>query len=143
LTIAGTGQAVPVPTPAPSVAITVPRLAPIIVPGSVKITNVTASGFQVFLDASSTPRDLTSGNFVFTATSGSTLNGGSQNSQIVSLTSVATPWFDPSNAAGVSNGGAFSLTVPFTFNGSISALGTVSVTLINSVGTSAAVSGGQ
>jgi len=140
LTVAGTSQTVPLPSPVPSFPITVPRLAPIIVPGSVKITSVTSSGFQVFLDASSTPRDLTSANVTFTAASGTTLNG---TSFTISLTSAATPWFDPANATGVANGGALSLTLPFTFTGSTSALGTASVTLTNSVGTSAAVSGGQ
>jgi hypothetical protein len=122
------------------VIITVPRLVPVIVPGSVKITNITASGFQVFLDASSTPRDLTSANFTFTAASGTQLNG---TSFTVSLTSTAAPWFDPGNATAVSNGGAFSLTIPFTFSGDTSAIGSVSVTLTNSVGTSAPQSGGR
>ena len=138
LTVAGTGQAVPLPSPVPSVGITVPRLAPIIVPGSVKITSITSSGFQVFLDASSTPRDLSSASVSFTAAAGTTLNG---TQFTVSLTAPAGAWFVPANAN--PNGGAFSLTMPFTFTGDTSSLGTVSVTLTNSVGTSIAQSGGK
>lgn len=134
------GQAVPLPATVPSVTITVPRLAPVIVPGSVRITAVTATSFQVFLDASSTPRDLTSAAFTFTAASGTQLNG---TSFTVSLTSTAASWFVATNNDATANGGAFSLTFPFTYSGDTSALNTVSVTLTNSVGTSAPVSGGK
>jgi hypothetical protein len=140
LTMVGTTQTVPFPGSPPNVKITVPRLAPIIVPGSVKITNVTSSGFQVVLDASSTPRDLTSGAFVFTAASGAQLNGCTPNCAVPFGNDSAT-WF--ASATGVTNGGAFSLAVPFTFSGDTSVIGTVSVTLTNSAGTSAAVSGGR
>jgi hypothetical protein len=138
--LAGTGQALPLPTPAPSQTIVVPRLAPVIVPGSVKITNITSSGFQVVLTAISTPRDLSSANVTFTAASGTQLTG--TQTLTVSLTSVAGPWFDPANATAVASGGAFSLTIPFNYSGDTSALGSVSATLTNSVGTSTAVSGG-
>ncbi len=142
LTVASTGQSVSVPFPAPSVGITVPRLAPVIVAGSVRITSITATSFLVFLDASSTPRDLNGvgASLTFTAASGTQLNG---TSFTVSLTSTAAPWFDPANATAVANGGAFSLTFLFTFSGDTTALGTVSVTLTNSVGPSAAASGGR
>ncbi|SPF37513.1 hypothetical protein SBA4_2010018 [Candidatus Sulfopaludibacter sp. SbA4] len=122
----------------PSAPITVPRLAPVIVPGSVKITSITSSGFQVILDASSTPRDLTGATFTFAAAPNATLNG---TSQTVSLTTAASGWFVPANEN--PSGGTFSLTVPFPFTGNTSALGTVSVTLTNSAGTSVAQSGGQ
>jgi len=134
------GQPAPLPVTVPSVTITVPRLAPVIVPGSVRITGVTATGFQVFLDASSTPRDLVSASFTFTATSGTQLNG---TSFTVSLASTSASWFVATNTDATANGGAFSLTFPFTFSGDTSALNTVSVTLTNSVGTSTAVTGGK
>jgi len=140
LMITGTAQVAPFSGQAPSAKITVPALAPIIVPGSVKIMNVTASGFQVFLDASSTTRDLSSGAFVFTAATGTQMNGCTP-SCTVSFASEAAAWF--ASSAGVSNGGATSLTVPFTFSGDTSVIGSVSVTLTNSVGTSAPVSGGK
>jgi hypothetical protein len=139
LTIASTGQALSLPTPAPSQTIAVPRLAPIIVPGSVMITGITSAGFQVVLVASSTPRDLSGANLVFTAASGTQLNGTQSFS--VPLTSVAGPWFDPANAAAVASGGAFSLTFAFAYSGDTSALGSVSATLTNSAGTSIPVTG--
>jgi hypothetical protein len=140
LTMAGSAQSVPFPGQPPNVKITVPALPPIIVPGSVKITNVTASGFQVFLDASSTTRDLTSGAFVFTAAPGTQMNGCTP-SCTVSFATEAAAWF--ASATGVSNGGTVSLTVPFAFSGDTSVIGTVAVTLTNSAGTSAPVSGGK
>jgi hypothetical protein len=135
------GQSV-LPANPPSTNITVPRLAPIIVPGSVKIINITSTGFSVFLDASSTPRDLTSASVTFTAASGDQLNG---TQFTVSLTTAAnTTWFpDTGTNRGVANGGMFSLTMPFTYSGDTTAIGTVLVTLTNSVGTSTGVSGGR
>ena len=121
--------------------ITVPRIAPVIVPGSVKLTGVSGSGFTLFLDGSSTPRDLTSASVTFTPANSTQLNG---TQFTVPLTSAATAWFADTGAnRGVANGGSFSLTIPFTYAGDLSALGTVSVTLTNSVGTSAAVNGGR
>jgi hypothetical protein len=121
--------------------ITVGRFAPTIVPGSVKIINITATGFSVFLDGTSTPRDLTSASLTFTAAAGDQLNG---TQFTISLTAAAAAWFSDSGAnRGVANGGAFALTLPFTYSGDTTAIGTVSVTVTNSVGTSAAVSGGR
>jgi hypothetical protein len=134
------GQTLPFAGPPPTVKITVPVLPPIIVPGSVKITNVTSSGFQVFLDASSTTRDLASGAFVFTAAPGTQMNGCTPNCT-VNFGPEATAWF--ASPAGISNGGTTSLTVPFAFSGDTNVIGTVSVTLTNSVGTSAPASGGK
>ena len=134
----GQNQSVAVPSPAPSTQITVPRLAPVIVPGSVKIINVTSTGFLVDLQASSTPRDLSSAALTFTAATGTQLNG---TSFTIPLTSGATDWFASAN--GRNSGSAFDLQIPFTYNGDTTALGAVSVTLTNSAGTSAAVSGGR
>ncbi len=140
LMIPGGAQIVPFAGTPPSVKITLPALPPVIVPGSVKITNVTASGFQVFLDASSTSRDLISGAFVFTAASGTQMNGCTPNCT-VTFGPEAAAWF--ASGAGISNGGTTSLSVPFTFNGDANVIGTVSVTLTNSVGTSVPVTGGR
>ncbi len=131
------GQSV-LPANLVTASITLGRLAPVIVPGSVKITNITSTGFSVFLDASSTPRDLTSASLTFTAASGTQLNGATET---VSLSTPATTWFG--STPGVTNGGAFSVTMQFAYSGDPTAIGTVSVTLTNSVGTSAAVSGGR
>jgi hypothetical protein len=140
-TVAGTIAAVitevnGTPLPAgsqPSVTQTVKSLAPVITAGSVQITGVSATGFTVELNAYSTTRDLTTATFTFTASSGSTLNGASQS---VNLGTVAAAWF--ASSAGLQAGGSFHLAAPFAYSGNTSALGTVSVTLTNSMGTSAA-----
>jgi hypothetical protein len=132
--VAGTTNVLP--QPAPSGSVTVSRLAPVISSGSVKIVNLTSTGFQVQLDAFSTPRDVTGATFNF---SGTGLTGTT--SFQVSLTSIASDWF--SSTAGLKNGGNFQLTVPFTFSGDTSVLTGVSVTLSNSVGSSSPVAGGD
>jgi hypothetical protein len=118
-------------------AITVPPLAPIISPGSVQILNVTASGFDVELVANSSPRDLKTATFAFSAAAGTQITGTSTFS--IDVTALMTNWY--AGAAGQSYGSAFSLTVPFTFSGSSAAISSVTVTLTNSVGTSSAVAG--
>jgi hypothetical protein len=135
-----TGQAVPLPSQAPATTIVVARAVPVIVPGSVKITNITSTGFNVTFNASSNPRDL-AGNgatLTFTAASGTILNG---TSFTVSLAAPGTTYFQLPE--GLANGGALSATIPFNYTGDTSAIGTVSVTITNSVGTSAAQSGGR
>ena len=129
---------IPGQTPSTS-TITVDAAAPIIETNSVQITNVTASGFDVEFVATSTTRDATNATFTFTPVSGDQITGTS--TFTVDVSSLLTPWF--SSANGLTYGGAFSLTIPFTLTGSSSAIQSVSVTLTNSVGTSTPVSGGQ
>jgi hypothetical protein len=128
------------PQPAPSATVKVPLIAPVITSGSVTITNLTSTGFDVQLDAYSTSRDLQSATISFQAASGTQLNGTTSFS--VPLSSIAPGWF--SGATGLQNGSSFQLTVPFTFSGDTSVFGpnSVSVTLTNSVGSSSAVTGG-
>ena len=140
LTLSSTGQSV-LPSQTVFATLTVPRSAPVIVPGSVKIINITSTGFSVFLDGTTTTRELVSASLTFTAATGAQLNGASET---ISLTSASTAWFSDTGAGrGVANGGAFSLTIPFNYTGDPTAIGTVSVTITNTVGTSAAVSGGR
>src|SRR5262249_39971736 len=64
------------PTPSPSVAtFNVPLAAPLI--DSVKIINISSTGFTVSVAGSATSRDVTSSHFDFTAADGATLNGTS------------------------------------------------------------------
>ena len=118
--------------------ITVPASVPTIVPGSVQVANVTSSGFQLLLDADSTTRDVASASVVFTPAPGANLGGPL--TFTVPLTAVSQTWFASSNAEGVANGGAFSLMIPFSYTGDPGVLGTVTVTVTNSLGTSAAAS---
>jgi hypothetical protein len=131
LTLTVTGQ-----TGAAS-TLTVPPSVPIITPGSVQILNVTASGFEVEVIANSSPRDLKTATFSFSAASGTSISGTTAFS--VDVSSLMTGWY--TGTLSQQYGSAFSLTVPFTFTGSSSAISSVSVTLTNSVGSSAPVTG--
>jgi len=126
------------PETAPAAAITVGRFVPSIVPGSVRIVKNASAGLSVSLDASSTTCDLSSANLTVQAASGARLHGGQAT---ISLTAPAASWL-PGAAAncGVAEGGAFSVTIPFTDLADTAAIGAISVTLTNSAGTSAAVS---
>jgi hypothetical protein len=135
--LAGTANVLP--KPAPTITIAVPRLAPVIAAGSVKIASLTSTGFDVDLNAFSTSRDLQEATFVFTGASGTTLSG--QSSFQVSFSSAAASYFGGST--GLKNGGSFGLTVHFTYSGDTSVIsgGSVAVTVSNSVGTSSEVTG--
>ena len=111
------------PQPAPSASVVVPPLSPVL--KSVSIINQTSSGFGVQITAYSTPRDLANATFVFTAASGTDLNGSSP--PAVALSSTAQPYFASTN--GALGGGTFVLVVPFSFTGNTSALGSVAVSL--------------
>jgi hypothetical protein len=116
--------------------VTIGSVAPIIEAGSVQITNITSTGFDVELVATSTTLELKTATFTFTAAAGAQISGSATFTADVS--SLLAPWFASSN---YQYGGAFSLSIPFTISGPSSAIGSVSVTLTNSSGTSSAVSG--
>jgi hypothetical protein len=103
------------------------------------MVNVTASSFEVELTAYSTPRDLSSARFTFIAAADSDLEGNS--TLDVALNERFSGWYE--SAEGRQNGGAFRLRVPFALEGDAGAIDSVVVTLTNSAGTSAAVSGGR
>jgi len=136
--LAGTADVLP--QPAPTLSVIVPRLAPVIQPGSVTIVNLSATGFDVQLNAYSTPRDLVNATFLFQAAPGSVLTG--QTSFQVPYNTLASTYFGGSE--GLQNGGYFGLTVHFSFSGDTTVIsgGSVGVTLSNSVGTSTQETGG-
>ena len=114
--------------PAPQRSTRVDRLAP-------KITSMTAvktaAGFEVRIIGYSTTRDVTQGTFHVVFSNGTSADA------TVTLTDSARAWF--SDAASSPFGGQFSLTQPFSLQGQ-GALTSVSVTLTNGQGASAAVS---
>jgi hypothetical protein len=132
LTLTAPGQTV-------TSSVTIPPIAPIIEANSVQILDVTSTGFVVELVANSTPRDVQSVSFTFNAAAGAQLNGTTTFS--VNISSAMAQWYGSSEGQGY--GSAFSLQVPFTLSGNSAAIGSVSVTLTNSLGTSAAVTGTQ
>ena len=120
------------PTPAPSRTIQIPATAPV-------ITSVTAAsnstGFTVTVVGYSSTRDVASAVFTFTPASGANLTTGQVT---VPVGPVFSAWYQ--SAASAPYGSQFTLTQPFTVNGNLQAVASVSVTLTNSVGTSAASS---
>jgi hypothetical protein len=89
------------------------------------------------VSAYSNTREVSQAVLQFTPASGQSLQ---TTSLTVSLTSAASTWFQ----SGTSDqyGSQFVLTLPFTVtDGSVSAIGSVSVQLVNSQGTSASASG--
>ena len=101
---------------------------------SVALQQVTG-GLSVVVTGYSNTREVSSGSFTFTASSGNTL---SQTQFTVALTSAYAAWF--SSTASNPTGGQFKLTVPFSVTGSTAAITKVSVTLTNAKGASAAAS---
>jgi hypothetical protein len=127
-----------VPGQAPTTSIlTVPRVAPVIEANSVQILDLTSTGFVVELVANSTPRDLQNAAFTFSAASGANINGTSTFN--VDVSSLLAQWY--ASSEGQSYGSAFSLQVPFTLSGNGKAIQSVTVTLTNSAGTSAPMTG--
>ncbi len=118
------------PSPAPTQTITIAKSAPVI--QSVTFSN-TGGGLTVTVIGYSTTREMTSGAFTFAPTTGNTL---AQNTVTVPLASAFATWYQ----SGASNpfGGQFKLTVPFTVSSNAAGVASVSVTLTNSVATSAA-----
>ena len=132
------GGASVLPSPAPTRTYTIARMAPVITANSVRMTNVTSSGFNIELSAYASTRDITSATYTFNPTSGSKLSGSTLG---VNLGGILSSWYGDSN--GMANGGAFYLSVPFAVSGDVSAVGSVTVTLSNSLGPSAGVTGGR
>jgi hypothetical protein len=99
------------------------------------VATQTTSGIQVVIDGLSTTRDMKSATFQFTPASGATLQ---TTSVTVDVSAMFAAWYQSSSSLPL--GSQFSLTIPFTVNGGVNTIASVSVTLTNSVGTSAAVS---
>ncbi len=120
------------PSPAPSASITIARSAPVI--RSVQRVSTTG-GFEVWITGYSPPRELTQAVVTFHAAAGSNL----QTTQVtIPLTDAARGWYQDSGSA--QYGSQFTIVQPFQVQGNANAVASVSVTLANSVGTSAAAS---
>jgi hypothetical protein len=115
----------------------VPASAPIITAGSVQILDISSTGFDVEVIGNSSTRDLKTAIFTFDAAANTSISG--TNTFNVDVSSIMTTWY--SGTTSQQYGSQFLLTVPFTFSGSSAAIGSVSVTLVNSVGTSTSVTG--
>jgi hypothetical protein len=98
---------------------------PVVQPGSVQFTNVTANGFDVEFIAMAPLRVATNSSITFSPASGSTIAG--QQTFDFDITSALNTWF--ASTESLKYGGMFSLTFSFQFNGSLSAIGSATVTL--------------
>jgi hypothetical protein len=127
------------PQPAPSRTITVPRLSPVIVPNSVRIINVTANTFEVDVTAYSTPREMSMATFTFAAAPGTGIEGSASFS--VDVRNEVSQWY--ARTESLPFGSLLRLRARFTITGDPNSLRTATVTLANSVGMSAPVSGGR
>ena len=94
------------PSPAPTKTIVIDSAVPVIT--SVALQQVTG-GLNVVVTGYSNTREVSSGSFTFTVSSGNTL---SQATLTVPLTSAFATWFN--NTASNATGGQFKLTVPFS-----------------------------
>jgi hypothetical protein len=114
--------------------ITIPRSSPVI--QSVKLVR-TSAGLEVHVVGFSPSRDLTEADLTFTAAPGATL----QTTTVTeNLASVATTWFK--SAGSTQYGSQLMLVLPFTASqGSVDAVGSVSVVLKNAKGNSPSASG--
>jgi hypothetical protein len=121
------------PQPAPNRVITVPRLAPVIVPATVRIVMVTANSFDVDLTAYSTTRELTGASFTFTTAAGTAIDGAAAFS--LDLRSAAAQWYGSPES--LAFGSLVRMRVRFNIEGNSNSLQNVTVTLTNSVGDSA------
>jgi hypothetical protein len=96
----------------------------------------TPGGFEVRVTAYSTPRQLTQAAVQLTPAAGSNL----QTTQInIPLTDLAATWYKSSASSAF--GSQFALVIPFTIQGDAAGIDSVSVSLVNSQGSSSAVSG--
>src|SRR5450755_2186355 len=136
ITLTVTWQAGGTTLPTPAALTQIIQISPAVpVIGAVTAT-ATSSGFQVVITGYSNTRELSQAVLQFAPAAGQTLQ---TTSLTVSLTSAATTWFQ----SGTSDqyGSQFILTLPFTVgNGAASAIGSVSVQLVNSQGSSTSAS---
>jgi len=135
LIVAGSTTVSLLPSPAPEVRVVIPRTAPVI--ESARIV-ANASGFDLEILGFSPVRNLTSAIVQVNPVSGTRTEGELRFT--VDVTSRFNDWFRDN--ANLRFGGAFRLRIPFTLtNGDASAIDSVSVTLTNTIGTSAAATG--
>jgi hypothetical protein len=121
------------PSPAPVLTIRIAAAAPVIVPGTLTAVR-NSTGFTVTLTGYATDRELTQATFQFTAAAGSTLQ---TTSVTVTIDTLFAGYF--SGAGATPFGSQFTYTQPFTVTGSAQTIASVTVTLVNKIGQSAAV----
>jgi hypothetical protein len=122
------------PSNAPSLQLTVPSLAPVLLTASIGSTSATS--FSVVVTGYTTTRSLNQLNFQFVAASGVSIG---TTTATVNVSTASQLWFE--GAASQSAGGEFTVEIPFTVTSSagvtaIANLNAISVTATNAIGTS-------
>ncbi|BDC49326.1 hypothetical protein F183_A16420 [Bryobacterales bacterium F-183] len=131
LTVAGSTLNV-LPSPVPEVRIVIPRSAPVI--SSARIAQ-SSGGFDLIILGYSPTRNLTQATVTVNTTSGTRVEGDTRFT--VDLTSRFNDWYR--DAASLPFGSEFQLRIPFTLaNGDFAVIDSLTVTLTNTSGTSAA-----
>jgi hypothetical protein len=120
------------PTPAPQAATTVPKQVPVITSVTLKKTS-TGGGVTVTIAGYSTTKELVQATLQFNAATGSTLSAAPI---VAPLSTVIAAWYQ--SAAAAAFGSQISVSIPISVSGDISAIGSVTVTLTNTQGNSAA-----
>ncbi|MEO8369220.1 MAG: putative Ig domain-containing protein [Candidatus Solibacter sp.] len=118
------------PSPAPRRTIRIAATAPVIVTGSVTAVR-NATGFTVSLSGYVTDREMTQAIFTF---AGSNLT---TTTLTVNIDAMFAQYF--ATPAAIATGSQFTFTQPFTVTGSTQSITSVTVTLVNRIGQSAAV----
>jgi hypothetical protein len=119
------------PAPAPQTSGSVAKLAPVVTSATLK--QVTG-GVSVGIAGYATSKEVTQATLQFNPATGSSLTASTIT---VPLTASISAWY--ASAASASFGSQFTVTVPLNVSGSVGAIGSVTVTLTNTQGTSAAV----
>ena len=136
ITFTVTWQAGGATLPSPAALTQTIQITPAVPVITAVTASTTSSGFQVVITGYSNTREASQALLQFTPASGQTLQ---TTSVPVSLTNAATTWFQSSSSD--QYGGQFILTLPFSVtNGSASAIGSISVQLVNSQGNSTSAS---
>jgi len=117
------------PSPSPTISIQIPRLPPVTVRMSVQ--NRSPSGFQILIVGFATTRELAEATFRFSPAAQGSLP---TTEFTIPLRAAAAAWY--ASPAAAPFGGQFAYGQPFTAQGDLSAVGSVSVTLKNGVGDS-------
>ncbi|MBE7541418.1 MAG: Ig domain-containing protein [Bryobacteraceae bacterium] len=116
------------PTPPPTQTLRINPAAPVLT----RLDLVrTATGFELVVFGYSTPRDILRANVRLTPAAGGSLTASEFT---IDLNTVFTTWYNSSGS--VPFGSQFRLSLPFSLTGNASDIGSASVTLTNSVGTS-------
>jgi centrosomal CEP192-like protein len=119
--------------------LTVAPAAPTLI--AIALSNQTTNGFTISVTGFTTTRTLTAWNVQFTTAAGYTMP---VTQFTIDVESIATVWFESTGSRAF--GGQFTLSIPFTFQGTVptgqtvlNSIASVAVTVANGVGTSSSI----